>query len=307
MSGGEMAGLAIVLIGIVAMILYRTGGLPPGARAPGAIVAGFYNACTRWAFTKRMLWVLLALVVAIALLYGLSVHQWDPQVLAQDEWHGVLYWVLAIAVASAVAAVWLGKKRKILSLLATTALIIFIIAVYASYRDGWLTEGYRNTFYVLVSAAAVLAATYATTDREKLGAAVGIGAIFLMLGCNSEGVPWAQFSRPLPWYWGSDPVAAKCPGVAPTSGEELGADEWKTFNPDGCDTQFVVTRGTVLAKGPGLQKPVRVSADNVVPNKENNAYAVYTEAKAEGGTAVWWYIKCPKGTMIIGKWECRRT
>ena len=145
--------------------------------------------------------------------------------------------------------------------------------------------------------------------REAINKIIGViaaGAFVILLTVGLARVSnWMKSSASAQSAAQVASVAPKCPGVAPTSGEELGADEWKTFNPDGCDIQFVVTRGTVLATGPGLKKPVRVSADNVVPNKENNVYAVYTNAIAEGGTAQWLYIKCPKGTMIIGEWRCR--
>lgn len=166
-------------------------------------------------FTKKTLWVLTTTVVTLVLLYGLSVHKWDPRALAEDEWQQTPYWVWALVVLAASAATWLGNKRKLLSIIAAAALIFFIIVVYTSYRDGWLMTGHwREIFYVLAGAFAVIAYTYASTDKEKTVSAAVLGAIFIMLGC-SQVFTWGQFSPWLPWYWGGGSDARQMIASAP--------------------------------------------------------------------------------------------
>jgi hypothetical protein len=173
-------------------------------------------------FTKKTLWVLLALVVAIVLLYGLSVHTWDPKALAEDEWRGVPYWVWMVVAAVAATAIWFGNKRKLLSLVATAVVIIFAIVVYRSYRDGWLMSGdWREIFYILAGAFVIIAYTYASTGKEATGAAVLLGAIFIMLGC-SQVFTWGQFSSWLPWYWQSSSKQASWAPAPPPAQVQLG-------------------------------------------------------------------------------------
>ena len=133
--------VALIIVFITVVINWWRGRvIPPaapaaGAAAPAVVVAGIYDTYLAWAFTKKTLWVLLALVVIVALMWGLAVHNWNPRALAEDEWRGVPYWVLAIAAAAVAVAIRFGDRKRLLSLLGTAALVVLIIVVYRSYHD----------------------------------------------------------------------------------------------------------------------------------------------------------------------------
>lgn len=101
------------------------------------------------------------------------------------NWNGAPLWFIAVVATTAIAAVIFGDKRKFLSLVASSIMIIFAIIVFYSYRDGWLYEDqWRHGFYVIVIAFSLLAFTFAKTDKEKSGATLVLGAIFIMLGVS---------------------------------------------------------------------------------------------------------------------------
>jgi hypothetical protein len=158
---------------------------------------------------KESLWVSGVLLFALALIYGLSIYEWNMHQFALDawknEWQGIPMVVLVIGLLAAGLMIYYADPKDIRATMIILAAILFFIAVYELYRHDEISIGQRRDFgYLLVAALGWMIAKYLNKDYQKIAAALLLALTFTLLGFSNF-LPWRDFSTHLPEWAGGPP------------------------------------------------------------------------------------------------------
>jgi hypothetical protein len=215
-----------------------------GAAAPAAVVVGFYATYVAWVFTKKMLWALLTIVVAIALMWALALYNWDPKALwlgiTTSEIPGVRAvpgWVVVLVAFMVLVGIYLSDKKELRSLVVITCVILFFFGTMGFDQKGEINVGDRIWVFRIVGVMLFLLVYTYTEGWKQLAYVALLGFTFLMFECTPY-LSWGQFSAWFPWsgQWGGQHVASAPPVTRTPLGMTLTATLGPTpveLNPGG--------------------------------------------------------------------------
>ena len=200
--GLPSAILVIVLAVMAIRWLLKRRVAPPaapaaGAAAPAAVVVGVYATYVAWIFTRKTLWVLLSIAAIIALLWGLSLYNWDPKALGQDvisvQWQDTSVVLLVGVLAVFGLGLYQADKKDLRAMALMTCIILVTCVVYELYRHNTIGVGaHLWLVYGVCIALGLMVNKHLVTDRQKVVAGVLLGACFTMAGLYQFGLTWEQ-------------------------------------------------------------------------------------------------------------------
>ena len=222
--------LAIVIVVMAVRWLLRHRVIPPAAGA-----AGVYNIYIAWAFTKKTLWVLLALVVIGALLWGLAVYNWSPTALGQRiisiEWRDVPVVIFVGALAVLGFSAYKTDKKDLAAMLLMTFIIITTFVAYELYRHDAIGAGARIWVVYAVCIGLGLMTKNLADDPQRVARAL-LALCFIFAGFYQIGWTWEWFhERITSWDEGPTKQVVVAPPPVAVHTPPLGVSLTATLGP----------------------------------------------------------------------------